>query len=199
MQDDATRTMTATPTPDREGPATDALLRAARSGDKKAIDRLFALAYDELRGVARRMRRGPDDSLTTTALVHEAYLKLSPSGVPANDRAHFKLLIARAMRQILIDAARRRQARKRGGGEAAVSLADEAGAIPLMPEQLLELHQALQNLEQADPRRAAVVECRFFGGLDVEETAAALSLSTATVKRDWRLARAWLAQAVAAE
>lgn len=173
----------------------DDLLRRARDGDKAALDALFALAYDTLRGMARRVRGGRDDTLTTTALVHEAYLKLVPASLPANDVAHFRLLIARAMREVLIDAARRRHADKRGGSDLRISL-DEGFAAPAHSADILQLHEALQQLEVMDRRRAAVVECRFFGGMDVEETAAALDVSTATVKRDWRVARAWLAQAV---
>jgi RNA polymerase sigma factor (TIGR02999 family) len=176
---------------------TEELLRGARAGDKEATDALFALAYDELRRIARRVRGDRNETLSTTALVHEAYLKLLPSAVPANDAAHFKLLIARAMREVLIDSARRRHAGKRGGEDVAVTLDEDLQAAPLRAAQLLDLHTALEDLERVDPRRAAVVECRFFGGLDVEETAAALGLSTATVKRDWRVARAWLAQAMA--
>lgn len=175
---------------------TEDLLHGARKGDKEALDALFALAYGELRRIARRVRGSRSDTLSTTALVHEAYLKLLPSSVPANDAAHFKLLIARAMREVLIDAARRRQADKRGGGEVAVTLDDAIQAAPLRAGQLIDLHEALEELQQVDPRRASVVECRFFGGLDIDETAAALGLSTATVKRDWRVARAWLAQAI---
>lgn len=175
---------------------TELLLRGAREGEKEALDTLFALAYDELRRVARRVRGNRSDTLSTTALVHEAYLKLLPSNVPANDAAHFKLLIARAMREVLIDAARRRQAGKRGGGDVAVTLDEAIQATPLRDGQLIDLHEALAQLERVDPRRASVVECRFFGGLDIDETAAALGLSTATVKRDWRVARAWLAQAI---
>lgn len=176
---------------------TEELLRDTREGDKEAYNALFALAYDELRRVARRVRGGSNETLSTTAIVHEAYLKLLPSAVPANDAAHFKLLIARAMREVLIDGARRRHAGKRGGADIAITLDEELQAAPLKAAELLELHAALEDLERVDPRRAAVVECRFFGGLDVEETAVALELSTATVKRDWRVARAWLAQAMA--
>jgi RNA polymerase sigma factor (TIGR02999 family) len=176
--------------------STESLLRGAREGDKEALDALFALAYDELRRIARRVRGGRNETLSTTALVHEAYLKLLPSGVPASDAAHFKLLIGRAMREVLIDGARRRHAGKRGGTDIAVTLDEDLQAAPLKAAELLELHSALEDLQRVDPRRAAVVECRFFGGLDVEETAAALDLSTATVKRDWRVARAWLAQAM---
>ena len=176
---------------------TESLLRGARAGDKEALDSLFALAYDELRRIAKRVRGDRSDTLSTTALVHEAYLKLLPSKVPANDAAHFKLLIARAMREVLIDAARRRSANKRGGGAFAVTLDEELQSSPLSEGQLLGLNEALEELERVDPRRASVVECRFFGGLNVDETAAALEMSTATVKRDWRIAKAWLAQAIA--
>ena len=178
--------------------ATEDLLRGARGGDKQSLDSLFTLAYDELRRIARRVRGDHAQTLSTTALVHEAYLKLLPSGIPANDAAHFKLLIARAMREVLIDAARRRQAGKRGGGDLAVTLDDDIQAMPLKAAQLLDLHDALEELNRVDPRRASVVECRFFGGLDIDETAAALGLSTATVKRDWRVARAWLAHSLTA-
>ena len=102
------------------------------------------------------------------------------------------------MREVLIDAARRTGAKKRGGGDLAVTLDDELQAVSLKSAELLALEEALEALERVDKRRAAVVECRFFGGLDVEETAAALEMSTATVKRDWRIARAWLAQAISA-
>lgn len=178
-------------------PSVEELVSGARAGEKESIDALFALAYDELRRIAKRVRNEGAATLSTTALVHEAYLKLLPSKVPANDAAHFKLLVARAMREALIDAARRRQAGKRGGGELAVTLDDTIQANPLKADQLIELHEALTELNRIDPRRASVVECRFFGGLDVDETAAALNLSTATVKRDWRVARAWLAHTLA--
>jgi RNA polymerase sigma factor (TIGR02999 family) len=172
---------------------TEGLLRGARAGNKEALDALFTLAYEELRRIARKVRGDRNATLSTTALVHEAYLKLIPSSLPANDAAHFKLLIARAMREVLIDAARRRTATKRGGGDLAVTLDETLQASPLKAAELIELHEALEELSRLDPRRASVVECRFFGGLDIDETAEALGLSTATVKRDWRVARAWLA------
>ena len=175
---------------------TESLLRGARAGDRAAIDKLFVLAYEELRRLARRVRNDRYATLSTTALVHEAYLKLLPSSVGANDAAHFKLLIARAMREVLIDAARRKQADKRGGGDLAITLDETLQAAPLKAAELIELHEALDELNRVDPRRAAVVECRFFGGLDIDETAAALGLSAPTVKRDWRVARAWLAHAL---
>lgn len=175
---------------------TEVLLRGARLGDKDSLDTLFTIAYDELRRIAKRVRGDNAQTLSTTALVHEAYLKLLPSKVPAIDAAHFKLLIARAMREVLIDAARKRKADKRGGGDIAVTLDDEIQGVPLQAAQLLDLHESLEELSKVDPRRASVVECRFFGGLDIDETAAALGLSTATVKRDWRVARAWLAHSL---
>jgi RNA polymerase sigma factor (TIGR02999 family) len=175
---------------------TQELLRGAREGDKESLDALFTLAYQELRRIAHAVRQGRDQTLSTTAIVHEAYLKLLPSGVPANDAVHFKRLIARAMRDVLVDAARRSGAQKRGGDNISVTLDDEVQAIAVKSAELLELEEALRQLEAVDKRRAAVVECRFFGGLSVEETAAALELSTATVNRDWRIARAWLAQSL---
>jgi len=175
---------------------TEGLLRGAREGNKESLDALFSLAYHELRRIAHSVRQGRDQTLSTTALVHEAYLKLLPSGVPASDAVHFKRLIARAMREVLVDAARRSGAQKRGGGDLAVTLDEELQSIALKSAELLSLEEALVELEKVDKRRAAVVECRFFGGLDIDETAAALDLSTATVKRDWRIARAWLAQSI---
>jgi RNA polymerase sigma factor (TIGR02999 family) len=172
---------------------TQELLEGARAGDKRSLDALFTLAYDELRRIAKRIRGDEGHTLSTTALVHEAYLKLLPSRVPANDAAHFKLLIARAMREVLIDAARTRNAAKRGGGKIAVTLDGNLEETVIQSTQILDLHDALEELSRLDPRRASVVECRFFGGLDIDETAEALGLSTATVKRDWRVARAWLA------
>jgi RNA polymerase sigma factor (TIGR02999 family) len=176
---------------------TQELLRGAREGDKESLDALFTLAYNELRRIAHAVRQGRDQTLSTTAIVHEAYLKLLPSGVSANDAVHFKRLIARAMREVLVDAARRTGAQKRGGGELNITLDEDVQSIALKSAALLDLEEALTELERVDKRRAAVVECRFFGGLDIDETAAALDLSTATVKRDWRIARAWLAQAIA--
>lgn len=179
-------------------PPTVELIRAAREGNREAVDRLFSLAYGELRHLAHVVRRrGAGQTLNTTALVHEAYLKLRPDDALAlEDRAHFTYIVARAMRQVVVDAARRRTAAKRGGGEAVVTLEESMTSAPVRAEQLLKLEAALRELEQVDTRRASIVECRFFGGLTVEETAHALGISTPTVKRDWRVARAWLAQAI---
>lgn len=175
------------------------LLARARDGDDAAADVLFDTLYGELLRLAHGVRRGESSqTLNTTALVHEAWIKLSSaSAADVRSRAHFKHIAARAMRQVLVDRARRRDAVKRGGGVAAVTLNEAAappGGGPMDAETLLELHSALERLEHQDPRAARVVDCRFFGGLEVEETAEALGISTATVKRDWRMARAWLAR-----
>ena len=173
-----------------------ALVTAARDGDPGALDALFALAYEELRRLARQVRSGrATPTLNTTALVHEAYMRLAAAeSLTATDAAHFKRLMAQCMRHVLIDAARRRTAAKRGGNDVRVTFGDEMIGEEMRFGALLELDEALRELERLDPRRAAVVECRYFGGLDVAETAVALDTSTATVKRDWRVARAWLAQ-----
>lgn len=181
-----------------DGAVTAALVRSARDGEREAIDRLFELAYAELLRRARWARRqGASPTLNTTALVHEAYLKLKPGrGLEVADRAHFNYVMVRAMRQVLIDKARRRKAQKRGGDGDFVTLHEGDGAVPLRAEQLLALDEALDALAAFDARKARVVECRFYCGFEVEETADVLGVSTATVKRDWRAARAWLAQAL---
>ena len=173
-------------------------LAGLRAGSQEALDRLYTLLYEELRELAHRVRRkGASPSLNTTALLHEAYLKLIPKGgLTVEDRGHFRSIVARAMRQVLVDAARERAAEKRGGGLIRVTLTDPAGEEPMEPTDALALDRALTELAGLDPRRAHVVELRFFGGLDVEQTAEVMGISTATVKRDWRLARAWLSQAV---
>ncbi len=176
------------------------LIEAARDGDEAAVAALFSAVYDELRALARHVRAGEaGETLNTTALVHEAYFKFVPSkGLRVESRAHFKHIVARAMRQVLVDAARARAARKRGSGEAvAVTLDEDLHGRTIDDLQLLQLDQALTELQRVDSRSAKVVVCRFFGGLDIRETAAALEISTATVKRDWRVARAWLAEAMA--
>jgi RNA polymerase sigma factor (TIGR02999 family) len=185
-------------------PDTTQLLLSARAGDRAAFDRLFAHVYDELRAVARRRlaahRRG--QTLDTTALVHEAYLRLVDGArAGAVDRAHFLALAARAMRFVLVDYARERTAAKRGGGLVAVDLpldalpdarlADERLADERAAD-LLTLADALEQLAHFDPRLGEIVECRFFGGLTFEEIAALTGRSVPTVKRDWTRARAWL-------
>jgi RNA polymerase sigma factor (TIGR02999 family) len=151
--------------------------------------------YAELREIAHRHRAVRDDASTlpTTAIVHEAYLKLVDQSRAAwTDRAHFLSLAAVAMRHILADRAKARIAVKRGGPQRPVTLDDDACADDADPHSLLELDEALDRLAAIDARLARVVECRFFGGMSVEETAEALNISPATVKRDWAIARAWL-------
>jgi RNA polymerase sigma factor (TIGR02999 family) len=175
------------------------LLEAAVQGDSQAMDRLVPLVYEDLRRVAHRQldREGGGHTLQTTALVHEAYIKLATGGaMTATSRAHFLAIAARAMRQVLVDAARARAAQKRGGGDFAVTFEEEMHTAPVRAEDLIALDDALERLEAMDARAARIVEYRFFGGLSVEETAAVLTLSTATVKRDWQAARAWLLREV---
>jgi len=164
----------------------------------RSPDVIFGLAYGELRRLAHAVRYNrPDATLSTTDLLHEAWFKLQPlSQLQVADEAHLKRLIARAMRQVLIDGARRRTVRVRHHLENPEGTTVEPDREDHMAAALLDLDRALEDLAAVDERRAAVVECRFFGDMDVEETAKALGLSTATVKRDWRLARAWLAQAL---
>jgi RNA polymerase sigma factor (TIGR02999 family) len=172
------------------------LLIAWRQGDPTALDALVTLVYDELRSLARAQvrRGGPEQSLGATGLVHEVYLKLvDHSRLEVRDRGHFFALAARAMRQVLVDRARRRSADKRGG-EAIVEAAndDDIPAPPEPTEDLLALDEALARLEGLDPRLVRLVEMRFFAGLSVEDTAEALDISPRTVKRDWQKARAVL-------
>jgi len=169
------------------------------AGDHAAMDRLLPRVYDQLRGLARRAlgRERPDHSLSATGLVHEAYLKLVQlDQVNWQGRAHFFAACAGEMRRILIDHARARAAAKRGGGVAAIPIEDVVVAANERPGELVALDDALQELERLSPRQARVVECRFFAGMSVEETAAALELSPASVKRDWTLARAFLNRAL---
>ena len=163
--------------------------------DRQALDHLFSVAYEELRRLASSVRRGdPSATLSPTALVNEAWLKLAKSPeIAATSRLHFKRIAARAMRQILVEAARRRNSDKRGGGAEITVVFDEAfQKKPTGGEELLALNAALDTLSQMNPRQAMMVESRFFGGLDVPETALLLNVSEATVLRDWRAARAWL-------
>lgn len=167
------------------------------SGNRAAaLDRLVPLVYDELRALARsRLRRErPDNSLQATALVHEVYLRLLGSAdQPAwNDRHHFFVVAAEAMRRILIERARARGRQKRGGGAAAIELESVDLATEHDLDAVLALDDAIRRLEEQDPRAASVVRLRFFAGLSVEETAEATGLSVRTVKREWAYARAWL-------
>jgi RNA polymerase sigma factor (TIGR02999 family) len=182
--------------------AVNRLLGAVGTGDRAALDELYTVVYDELRVLAHRHRRRWDASgtLNTTALIHETYLKLiKQRGVQFATRAHFFALAATAIRHILSNYARDRQASKRGGGIRVLALSEmatiPAGELRLSDEHvdlLVAIDQALHRLERVSPRQRAVVECRFFGGMSVEETAAAVGISPRTVKRDWMLAQAWL-------
>lgn len=163
--------------------------------DRESLDRLFSATYDELHRLASAVRRGEAGvTLGPTALVNEAWLKLrsSPPAEPVS-RLHFTRIAARAMRQVLVEAARRRRATKRGSGQAYVTFDEALALSPAGDGEVLALHEALEQLARLNPRQAMMVECRFFGGLDVGETAALLGVSEATVLRDWRSARAWLA------
>jgi len=167
------------------------------------LDQLFSATYEELRRLAASVRRGdPSATLTPTALVNEAWLKLARSPrIAVTSEQHFKRIAARAMRQLLVEAARRRLAEKRGGGVAPVTICFEmeGGALQAGERELLQLDTALQALARLNPRQAEMVESRFFGGLDIPATAALLQVSEATVLRDWRAARAWLARELRAE
>lgn len=171
------------------------LLADADDGEADALDRLVPLVYQQLREMAHRqlVREHAARTLQTTALVHEAYLKVAnDSKVTRRGRSYFFAAAARAMRQVLVDRARRRTAQKRGGDALVVSLDDESATVDGFAADVLDLDRALEHLAERDARHARVVECRFFAGLSVQETAAALGISTSTVKSDWALARAWL-------
>jgi RNA polymerase sigma factor (TIGR02999 family) len=177
-------------------PNVTALLEDLAGGDAGALDRLFPIVYQELHRVAHRQlyREQTGHTLNTTALVHEAYLKLvrHPPDVEWQSRIHFFAVAARAMRQILVNYARARSRTKRGGDAPQLSL-DEVVIMPeARPEELVALDEALHRLEAMNERQSRVVECRYFGGLTIEETAQVLEVSVVTVKRDWATARAWL-------
>ncbi|HEX6802357.1 MAG TPA: ECF-type sigma factor [Terriglobales bacterium] len=168
-----------------------------RERDRQALDQLFSVTYEELRRLASSVKRGdPSHTLSPTALVNEAWMKLAKSpAIGAESALHFKRIAARAMRQLLIEAARRRHAHKRGDGEAVyVSFDEGLASTPNGERELLALDTALHELARLDARQAAIVESRFFGGLEMREIAALLDVSEATVMRDWRAARAWLGQ-----
>jgi len=171
--------------------------RDARSEEKQALDDLFSLVYEELRRLASFVRRNEAGAtLNSTALVHEAWLKLKDSPhLAATSLPHFKAIAAKAMRQVLVDEARRRNAQKRGGaGEVSfVAVGDSSEEIDSCDEELLALDLALEELARLNPRQAQVVEKRFFGGLNVAEVADLLGVSESVIERDWRAAKAWLA------
>jgi len=175
-------------------------------GDKTALDRLTPLVYDEIRRIAHRyvQREREGQTLQTTALVNEAYLRLAGSAnISWQNRAHFYAVTAQVMRRILIDQARRRQYVKHGGETQRVAFEDAVSEVALMSQprasELLALDEALDELARLDPRKGHVVELRYFGGLSLEETAKVLDISLMTVRRDWRAAKAWLFNAVKSE
>jgi RNA polymerase sigma factor (TIGR02999 family) len=179
-------------------PDVTAILQAARVGNPHAADELFTLVYGELRQIAglQRRRWSGNETLNTTALIHEAYLKLVKHEADWESRAHFFNVAAKAMRYILINYAQRQVAAKRGGGAVHVPLDDADLVAPEAAEELLALNQALNQLAEVDERASRVIECRFFGGFSIRETAEALHVSHATVERDWTFASAWLRRAL---
>ncbi len=178
------------------------LLHRLRAGEQQAFDELFPLVYDELHQLAERQRRRwqGDDTLNTTALVHEAYLRLVDQSAPAwESRAHFVAVASRAMRQILLDYAKRKRRAKRGGRQRQIPLHQVEAALKpggdpseAETEALIALDASLRRLDEHDERQSRIVECRFFGGMAIEDTAEALGISPATVKRGWAMAQAWL-------
>jgi RNA polymerase sigma factor (TIGR02999 family) len=171
-----------------------------RTGEERqALDQLFSLAYEELRRLASSVKRGdPSITLSPTALVNEAWMKLvKQPGIAAASQLHFKRIAARAMRQLLVEASRRRNSHKRGGGEAIfVSFDDSLDSPATGHEDLLALDAALTELARLEPRQAMIVESRFFGGLEAGEISNLIGVSEATILRDWRAAKAWLGQAL---
>ena len=171
------------------------LLQAVGEGDSRALDRLVPLVYEELRSLANRelYREQQGHTLHATALVHEAYLKLAGSRIPASDRAHFLAIAARAMRQVLVDHARRRKTVKRGGDMVCTTLTDGGAPVEFRPDEFIALDEALEKL---DPRQLQIVEFRFFAGMEEKEVADVLGVSDRTVRREWVKARAWLYRAL---
>lgn len=178
------------------------LLQRLRAGDAGAFDELFGHLYERLHAVAHGQRRrwSGDETLDTTALLHEAYLRLARQAAPRwRSRSHFLAVVSMAMRQILLDYAKRKRATKRGAASVHVSLAsvettlrEPTDPTSMAADAVIALDESLRRLELAEPRQARIVECRFFGGMTIEETAEALEISTATVKRGWAMAQAWL-------
>lgn len=178
------------------------LLIRWRNGDQTALDELAPQVYDELRRLAKHYLRveRPEHTLQASDLVHEAYLRLvDEQGIDWQNRAHFFGIAAVRMRHILVEHARNRQAAKRGGGEYLLSLSKADRQPEDRDVNLLALDDALQRLEALDPQKARIVELRYFGGLTIEETAEAIGISPATVKRDWSMARAWLRSEISNE
>ena len=174
------------------------LLDAARDGDAAATESLFNAVYAELKLLARSNRRRwrGNETMNTTALIHEVYLKLAGAAPGFENRVHFYATASRAMRQVLVNYAKRQSAHKRGSDALRVTLDEAVIATQASADELLHVHQLLSELAQNHPRRARIVECRVFGGMTVDEVASALSLSPATVKREWRIATADLYRAL---
>lgn len=170
------------------------MLALARAGDAGAWQRMVAVVYADLRRLAHRQLSGQarEQTMDTTGLVHECYLRLAGASGTPNDRGHFFALAARVMRQVIVDYARERLAQKRGGGERPIALDDADAAELREAQRYAALDDALEVLMRADERRARVVECRFFAGLTEAETAAALDMSLRSVQREWQAAREWL-------
>lgn len=171
------------------------LLKAHSSGDRSALDELMPLVYDKMHDLAhyRMVGERTGHTLNTTDLLHEAYLELiNFNRIDWENRAHFFGLASQVMRNILVDYAVKKKAQKRGGDRKRVTLGEGDIATELNLHDILSVHQALERLAEIDERQVRVVECRFFGGLTLEETAEALEISTATVSRDWKMAKAWL-------
>lgn len=171
------------------------LLRRSRQGDKEAFDRLVPFVHQQLQALASAcLRPHPRQTLRTTELVNEAYLRLADANVDWADRAHFFGVAARAMRQILVDHARSRKSKKRGGGAPRVTLNEAAVAAPERSVDVLAIDEALSQLERLDPRKSQLIELIYFGGLTASEAARALGISEPTLFRDLKLAKAWLQQ-----
>jgi len=172
------------------------LLSALEKGDERVVDRLFELVYGELRQIAHRQLKGEraDHTLNTTAVVHEAYLKLvkSPPKVDWAGRKHFLAVAGRAMRQVLVNYANARNAEKRGGLLARMTFDEDRFEQALETDEMVALNEALERLARFDLRQVQIVECRYFAGLTIDETADVLDISVATVSRDWATARLWL-------
>jgi RNA polymerase sigma factor (TIGR02999 family) len=170
------------------------LLTALKHGDLAAENRLLSVVYSDLRKIARRYSRNEPagNTLTTTALVHEAYLRLMPRSNDFTDRTHFFAVASRVMRNILVDYARNRLSEKRGGGKPLLNIDDLPIMINDSPQMLLDIHDALLRLRAFSPRQERIVEYLFFGGMTEAEVASHMELSSRTVRREWSLARAWL-------
>lgn len=171
------------------------LLQKHTSGNREVIDELIPLVYEKLHQMARQRLNGErkNHTLSTTALVHEAYIKLVDfDQINWQNRDHFFGIASQIMRNILVDYAVKQNAQKRGGKQHRVTLGEKHAISEVNLDDILAVHQALDHLEKIDERQVRVVECRFFGGLTINETSSALKISTPTVCRDWKLARAWL-------